>query len=90
MISSKKQEQISSMLLLNTITVGDGSIFSLHISRIPLQSICRMGARFQEGTHNQKGHIMKYIISKNASSEETVRAAELFQKENEYDPKSQS
>jgi hypothetical protein len=33
--------------------MGDGSMFSVDISRVPLQGICRMGRRFQEGTQNQ-------------------------------------
>jgi hypothetical protein len=63
-----------------TTTKGNGSIFSVYISRIPLQDICRMGPRFQEGTKNKR-HVTKYIRSKdNMTFEETVKADELFQK----------
>jgi hypothetical protein len=46
------QLQISSTLLHNTTTAGYDSVFSVHISRVPLQDICRMGPRFSEETQN--------------------------------------
>jgi hypothetical protein len=47
--------------------VADGSIFSVHISRVPLQGICRIGPKLKEGMptytatrdniHQQQGHM---------------------------------
>jgi hypothetical protein len=56
------------MLLTVPCNSGDGSIFSFHISRLPLQE--------------SNWHMVKYINSKdNATFEDTVKAAELFQKQ---------
>jgi hypothetical protein len=58
----------------DTKAMGDGGIFHIHISRVPLEGICRMGPRFQEETQNQS-HMTKYICSKdNTAFEETVKS----------------
>jgi predicted homoserine dehydrogenase-like protein len=66
------------MLLLGHWNSGDGSTFFIHISRVPLQGICRTGQTFQEATQNQR-HVTE--CKDNATFEETIKAGQLLQKE---------
>jgi hypothetical protein len=71
MIGSWKQDQVSSMLLPGHYT-GDGSIFSVHITRVPLQGI-------QEHHQIRQRLVTKYTSSKgNTTFEVTVKTAKLF------------
>jgi hypothetical protein len=78
MIGSRKQDQVSSMLLPGHYT-GDGSIFSVHITRVPPQAICRLGPKFQEHHQIRQRLVTKYTSSKgNTTFEGTVKTAKLF------------